>query len=113
MRNEFRHLWCSDYDWRGELQSPPHLEVAAKDSLVPPQTHSRYFVASATLLLIMEDLEKLEVLSLVTRVTTELQNHLGVNDKDLAEFIIAQHGECKNFDEFKKTIDGFGVGMSS
>ncbi len=37
----------------------------------------------------MSDLDKLQRLSLVTKITTELENHLGITDSDLAEFIIA------------------------
>lgn len=33
-----------------------------------------------------EELAKLEYLSLVSKVCTELDNHLGINDKDLGEF---------------------------
>lgn len=33
----------------------------------------------------MEDLVKLEQLSLVSKICTELENHLGINDKDLGE----------------------------
>ena len=33
----------------------------------------------------MDELEKLEHLSLVSKVCTELDNHLGLNDKDLGE----------------------------
>ena len=36
----------------------------------------------------MEELRKLEQLSLVSKVCTELDNHYNLNDKDLAEFII-------------------------
>lgn len=32
-----------------------------------------------------EELEHLEYLSLVSKVCTELENHLGLNDKDLGE----------------------------
>ena len=32
-----------------------------------------------------EELAKLEYLSLVSKVCTELDNHLGINDKDLGE----------------------------
>jgi ATP-dependent RNA helicase DHX8/PRP22 len=39
----------------------------------------------------MDDLESLELLSLVSRITSELNNHVGVNDKTLAEFVIAQY----------------------
>ena len=35
------------------------------------------------------DLKHLEYLSLVSRVCTELENHLGIGDKDLAEFLVA------------------------
>ncbi|KAJ9651998.1 DEAH-box ATP-dependent RNA helicase prp22 [Neophaeococcomyces mojaviensis] len=51
----------------------------------------------------MDDFENLELLSLVSKVTTELQNHLGLGDKDLAEFVIAQHGG-KNLGSFKKAL---------
>ncbi|OCT55285.1 hypothetical protein XELAEV_18003285mg [Xenopus laevis] len=33
----------------------------------------------------MDELQKLEYLSLVSKVCTELDNHLGINDKDLGE----------------------------
>ena len=36
----------------------------------------------------MDDLESLELLSLVSKVTSELQNHLGISDKTLAEFVM-------------------------
>ena len=36
-------------------------------------------------LLVMDELEKLEYLSLVSKVCTELDNHLGLNDKDLGK----------------------------
>lgn len=39
----------------------------------------------------MDDVEKLEHLSLVSKVCTELDNHLGLNDKDLGEFIYSLH----------------------
>src|SRR5277367_7087527 len=57
----------------------------------------------------MDDLESLELLSLVSKVTSELQNHLGISDKTLAEFVIAQHSQCKSLDEFKKKLDAMGA----
>ncbi|EED22136.1 RNA helicase-like splicing factor (HRH1), putative [Talaromyces stipitatus ATCC 10500] len=57
----------------------------------------------------MDDLESLELFSLVSRVTTELQNHLGINDKTLAEFIIDQHLKCKSFADFKNELDALGA----
>ena len=53
---------------------------------------------------IFSDLEKLERLSLVSKVCTELENHLGINDKDLAEFIIHLAEENVTFDKFKKAL---------
>lgn len=36
----------------------------------------------------MDEIQKLEYLSLVSKVCTELENHLGINDKDLGKFLI-------------------------
>ena len=55
------------------------------------------------------DLENLELLSLVSKITTELSNHLGINDKTLAEFIINLHGECSSPEQFKARLAGLGV----
>lgn len=35
----------------------------------------------------MDELPKLEHLSLVSKICTELENHLGLNDKDLGKVI--------------------------
>jgi ATP-dependent RNA helicase DHX8/PRP22 len=35
----------------------------------------------------MEELARLEHLSLVSKICTELDNHYSLNDKDLAEFM--------------------------
>lgn len=59
----------------------------------------------------MDDLESLELLSLVSKVTSELNNHLGISEKTLAEFVIAQHAQCKNIDEFKEKLDGLGADL--
>lgn len=45
----------------------------------------------------------------MSRITGELQNHLGVNDKTLAEFVIDQHLSCGSFTEFKKTLEDMGA----
>ncbi|KAH0562145.1 hypothetical protein GP486_003163 [Trichoglossum hirsutum] len=57
----------------------------------------------------MDDLESLEFLSLVSKVTSELQNHLGVSDKTLAEFVIDQHSKCTSLPEFKKLLEELGA----
>ncbi|KAI1853332.1 hypothetical protein JX266_002038 [Neoarthrinium moseri] len=56
----------------------------------------------------MDDFEELELLSLVSKVTSELQNHLGISEKVLAEFIIAQRLECSDIDQFKEKLAGMG-----
>jgi len=56
----------------------------------------------------MDDFEELELLSLVSKVTSELQNHLGINEKTLAEFIIAQRLECRGLGDFKSKLAGMG-----
>ncbi|KAL1977388.1 hypothetical protein VTN31DRAFT_247 [Thermomyces dupontii] len=57
----------------------------------------------------MDDLLSLELFSLVSRVTSELQNHLGINDKTLAEFVIDQHLQCGSFEEFKSNLESLGA----
>lgn len=59
----------------------------------------------------MDDLASLEFLSLVSKVTSEISNHLGVSDKALAEFLIAQHTKCQSFNEFKSQMEGKDVGF--
>ncbi|KAI4603002.1 DEAH-box ATP-dependent RNA helicase prp22 [Pestalotiopsis sp. 9143b] len=56
----------------------------------------------------MDDFEELELLSLVSKVTSELQNHLGISEKVLAEFIISQRLECSSIDEFKQKLAPMG-----
>lgn len=57
----------------------------------------------------MDDLESLELLSLVSKVTSELTNHLGISDKTLAEFVIAQHAQYKNLEEFQGKLEAMGA----
>ena len=57
----------------------------------------------------MDDLASLELLSLVSKITSELQNHLGINDKTLAEFVIAQHSKCQSLADFRAQLEGMGA----
>ncbi|KAK4199204.1 P-loop containing nucleoside triphosphate hydrolase protein [Triangularia verruculosa] len=57
----------------------------------------------------MDDLESLELLSLVSKITSELQNHLGISEKTLAEFLIAQRLECDSLDGFKTKLASVGA----
>ena len=59
----------------------------------------------------MDDLASLELLSLVSKVTSELQNHLGINDKTLAEFVIAQHSQCQSLSDFQAKMEEVEAGM--
>ena len=60
----------------------------------------------------MDELKKLEHLSLVSKVCTELDNHYNMNDKDLAEFIIDLAEKYSNFDKFKKVLLENGADFS-
>jgi ATP-dependent RNA helicase DHX8/PRP22 len=57
----------------------------------------------------MDELQKLEHLSLVSKICTELENHLGINDKDLAEFLISLAEQNGKFDEFKRALSQNGA----
>nr|POE72069.1 pre-mrna-splicing factor atp-dependent rna helicase prp22 [Quercus suber] len=56
----------------------------------------------------MDDLEQLEVLSLVSKITSEINNHLGVSDKTIAEFVIAEHAKCASLKDFQAKVDEYG-----
>ncbi|KAI9886249.1 MAG: hypothetical protein M1823_001920 [Watsoniomyces obsoletus] len=60
----------------------------------------------------MDDLASLELLSLVSRVTSELQNHLGISDKTVAEFVIDQHSKCTSLADFKRRLEEMGAEFS-
>jgi ATP-dependent RNA helicase DHX8/PRP22 len=60
----------------------------------------------------MDELQKLEHLSLVSKICTELDNHYGLNDKDLAEFIINLADKNSTFDAFKKVLLENGASFS-
>lgn len=61
----------------------------------------------------LEALESLEQLSLVSKISSELQNHLGIPDnearKTLAEFVIAKRLECDTLDDFKGMLPAMGA----
>ncbi|KAI6779006.1 Pre-mRNA-splicing factor ATP-dependent RNA helicase-like protein [Emericellopsis cladophorae] len=57
----------------------------------------------------MDDLLNLEILSLVSKVTSELQNHVGVGDKTLAEFLIAQRVDSDSSDGFRSKLEATGA----
>ncbi|KAL1410149.1 DEAH-box ATP-dependent RNA helicase prp22 [Vanrija albida] len=57
-----------------------------------------------------KELYKLELLSLVTRVQQELFNHTKLQDKNLAEFVIAMHEQSKGgFEAFTKKLNDIGA----
>ncbi|KAK9768112.1 DEAH-box ATP-dependent RNA helicase prp22 [Basidiobolus ranarum] len=57
----------------------------------------------------MDGIEKLEYLSLVSKITNELYNHTGITDKTLAEFIIHLHDSSKNLLEFRQQLHSMGA----
>ncbi|THH16647.1 hypothetical protein EW146_g4029 [Bondarzewia mesenterica] len=57
----------------------------------------------------MDDLYSLEFLSLVSKITQEIDNFTGLNDKTLAEFVIDLHGQSKTLAEFKQKLKDVGA----
>ena len=55
------------------------------------------------------DLYNLEFLSLVAKITQEIVNYTGINDKTLAEFVISLHDEAKSVQEFKQRLKDTGA----
>ncbi|PAA81962.1 hypothetical protein BOX15_Mlig003855g1, partial [Macrostomum lignano] len=60
----------------------------------------------------MDELAQLEHLSLVAKVCTELDNHEGLNDRDLAEFVINIAHRNRSFDAFKARLQQKGATFS-
>lgn len=56
------------------------------------------------------ELDRLEHLNLVSRVLTELENHFGISERDVAEFIIELARTSITFDKFKKSLEEHGLG---
>ncbi|CAL2033419.1 hypothetical protein CAEBREN_12329 [Caenorhabditis brenneri] len=54
-------------------------------------------------------MDQLEHLSLVSKVLGELENHFGVADKDVAEFVIQMAQANPTFERFKKELDNQGL----
>src|SRR5437667_10001701 len=58
------------------------------------------------------EFQQLEILSLVSKISQELANHVGTSDKTLAEFIIHTHETSKSLDEFKYNLNAMDAGFS-
>lgn len=57
----------------------------------------------------MNELEKLRYLSLVSKVTTELENNVGISDKTVSEYVIETAKGAKNVKEFDDTLKSSGA----
>ncbi|KAF5385347.1 hypothetical protein D9615_001205 [Tricholomella constricta] len=58
------------------------------------------------------DLYNLEFLSLVSKITQEINNYTGLNDKTIAEFVIALHDQSnKSLLAFKAKLEEMGAGF--
>jgi ATP-dependent RNA helicase DHX8/PRP22 len=60
----------------------------------------------------MDDFAKLEYLSLVSKVASEIENHLGISDSNIAEFVISTHTEAQDLTDFKARLESMGGAFS-
>src|ERR1700738_379172 len=58
------------------------------------------------------ELQQLEYLSLVSKISQELSNHVGIADKTLAEFIIEIHNQSSSVEAFQRELDNIDSGLS-
>lgn len=56
-----------------------------------------------------DDLYNLELLSLVAKITQEIDNYTGISDKTLAEFVISLHEKSKTLGDFKTELKNVGA----
>lgn len=73
----------------------------------PPRSGTSFTLPSSARM--TDDLTQLEFLSLVAKITQEVVNHTGINDKTVAEFVIALHDDAKTLADFKANLSGAGA----
>ena len=56
----------------------------------------------------MDDFEELEYFGLISRLCKELENHIGVSDKVLAEYVVDLHRKSNGPDSFKDLLENSG-----
>ena len=61
----------------------------------------------------MDEIEKLEYYSLVSKVITELTNHLSLSDKEVAEFVIHLGSRAKSVESFSKKLEENGAPITN
>ncbi|KAG5437463.1 hypothetical protein PCANB_000891 [Pneumocystis canis] len=61
----------------------------------------------------MDELQKLEKLNLISIITRELVNHVGIEDNNLVEFIIHLHSISCSLDDFKTKLENAGADFTS
>lgn len=59
-----------------------------------------------------DPLYKLEYLSLVSKIAAEIENHLGISDRILAEFVISLHDDAGSLKAFQQKLDDAGAEFS-
>ena len=60
----------------------------------------------------MEELAALQGLSLVSKISQELENHLGIRDKVLAEFVIHLAKSSESFEQYFQMLNDAGAEFS-
>ncbi|KAI8913654.1 ATP-dependent RNA helicase DHX8 [Gorgonomyces haynaldii] len=59
----------------------------------------------------MTELDQLEYLSLISKITNELFNHYQLDDKVVAEYIVNLHIKSKDLSDFKRRLDKMEAGF--
>ncbi|KAG0230314.1 DEAH-box ATP-dependent RNA helicase prp22 [Actinomortierella wolfii] len=54
------------------------------------------------------DLEEFEKLELVNKIRNEILNHTGLDDEDIAQYVIHLHDKAKDYNDFKKEMQEQG-----
>ncbi|KAK9464417.1 putative ATP-dependent rna helicase dhx8 [Lipomyces arxii] len=62
---------------------------------------------------LQDDFARLEFISLISKITTELENHTGKRDKQLAERIVAIYEKSDGITDFKHNLESSKIELSS
>ena len=89
------------------------IENPNPDNVTNLSNSSISFSTPLSLTTVDMDLQQLEKLALVSKITQELANHIGIESSTLAQFIIHIHEESPTLADFQKSLDELESPLSS
>ena len=93
-------------------QAPPAARRARAGRMASPSASPLSMSVAGSSEPRSKELARLQYLSLVSKVAAELENHLGIGDKTLAEFVIEMAKDAGAADGFARALQDAGAGVA-